>query len=176
METGPRVWMAVKYGTLLELKTLLRGINSEEASEKGGPTSTSPLEEAVMKHDVDMVEALQYAIVDLDYENRENYVFRLAKSMSTTYNSAARRVFNTMYRRNLYHAAYTAQEAIVRARNMGNRLRTEIRLAVRMATHPRLGEQSSIGNLDKYLIDEIMKIYNEKTNLEIIASNAAVED
>jgi hypothetical protein len=64
---GPPIWMEVKYGTPETLKNMLQQCTQAQVSQPGGVSRTSPVHEAIARHDLQMVDMLRYALCDLQY-------------------------------------------------------------------------------------------------------------
>lgn len=164
MDTGPPVWTEVRYGTLRGLKALLQTLTREEALAPGGKHLTSPLHEAISRQDIDMVNALRKAGVDIAYKPHSGEAAGLTAyryAVQVRHNSP----FGSDITRNLlqeqtHGLEYAQQHAIMakmKAKIVETRALRDKHMAFAMGHHHRTGQDSWVSNLERGVVDMILK-------------------
>jgi hypothetical protein len=164
---GPPVWTAVKYGSRESLKNAIEMSTLSEALLPGGRDLTSPLHEAIIRCDIDIVNMLRRnRVVDMQYKPlfgdwRGMTPCELSRRLCTWSRGSISSEINRIMAQELLHAeTYDKQRAeVARMANL-RRLALENKqkcLAFAMGHHRRLGHDSRVGNLEHGVADMIMK-------------------
>ena len=157
METGPAVWMEVKYGTVEGLKRLVDIDPQVDCSLPGGKDLTSPIHEAIMMGNVAMVDRLCRTGVNMDYKPPSGpSAGKTPVEFSRQLRGCARRgnrcdIDCIIQRESQFREAYAEQAAYV-AKKRQERVEWTRKLAVVMGCHNRLGENSWFNKLDPELV------------------------
>jgi hypothetical protein len=162
METGPAVWIRVKYGTVDDLKTLIDMDPLVDCSLPGGKDLTSPIHEAIMMGNVAMVDRLCRTGVNMDYKPPSGpSAGKTPAEFARQLRGYARRgnrcdVDCIILRESLFREAYAAQRAHV-AKKRQERVELTRNLALAMGGHHRLGGNSWFNALDPELMRMILR-------------------